>query len=217
MGLKNKIIMSFKEFTVNLTSSSNEIILLEGTRKLAESDAPKLIALAQQLATKYPRCIFRTGNATGSDEAFAKGIALVDPTRLEYVLPATGMGKKRLIQHARMISLEDLPTDELQFLVDKTIEATPTYKFLTDCYMKGIKNRAAENAKLLIRDVLKVYGSKANGFLPATAAIFYINLENPKGGGTGHTVRACEQQNIPFFLQAEWLQAENNFVDLDSH
>ncbi len=116
-----------------------------------------------------------------------------------------------------MISLEDLPTDELQFLVDKTIEATPTYKFLTDCYMKGIKNRAAENAKLLIRDVLKVYGSKANGFLPATAAIFYINLENPKGGGTGHTVRACEQQNIPFFLQAEWLQAENNFVDLDLH
>lgn len=94
IGFKNKIMMSFKEFTVNLTSSSNEIILLEGTRKLAESDAPKLIALAQQLATKYPRCIFRTGNATGSDEAFAKGIALVDPTRLEYVLPATGMGKR---------------------------------------------------------------------------------------------------------------------------
>lgn len=56
---------------------------------------------------------------------FAKGIALVDPTRLEYVLPATGMGKKRLIQHARMISLEDLPTDELQFLkLNKTINNT---------------------------------------------------------------------------------------------
>jgi hypothetical protein len=96
LGLKNKIIMSFKEFTVNLTSSSNEIILLEGTRKLAESDAPKLIALAQQLATKYPRCIFRTGNATGSDEAFAKGIALVDPTRLEYVLPSHRDGKKEI-------------------------------------------------------------------------------------------------------------------------
>lgn len=181
--------MSFKEYTTSLTPTSKEIILLEGTRKLPDADAPKLIAFAKQLATQYPKCIFRTGNATGSDEAFAKGIALVDVSRLEYILPTPTMGKKRLIQHARMISLEDLPIDELQFLVDKALDATPNYKYLVDCYMKGIKNRYSESAKLLIRDVLKVYGSKSNGFLPATAAMFYVNFENPKVGGTGHTVR----------------------------
>jgi hypothetical protein len=90
--------MSFKEFSVILKTSSNEIFLLESTRKLPEYEAPKLIALAQQLAKQYPTCIFRIGNATFSDEAFSKGIALVDATRLEYVLPNPGMGKKRLIK-----------------------------------------------------------------------------------------------------------------------
>jgi hypothetical protein len=66
--------------------------------------------------------------------------------------------------------------------------------------MKGIKNRHAESAKLLIRDVLKVYGSKSNGFLPATAAMFYVNFENPRGGGTGHTVRACVDSDKFHFL-----------------
>jgi hypothetical protein len=116
------------------------------------------------------------------------------------------MGKKRLIPNARVISLEDLSKEELNHLVGKTLEATPNYQYLVDCYLKGIKNRHAESAKLLIRDVLKVYGSEANGFLPATAAIFYVNFENPKGGGTGHTVRACVQRKIPFFTQMQWLE-----------
>jgi hypothetical protein len=116
------------------------------------------------------------------------------------------MGKKRLIPNARVISLEDLSKEELNHLVGKTLEATPNYQYLVDCYLKGIKNRHAESAKLLIRDVLKVYGSKANGFLPATAAIFYVNFENPKGGGTGHTVRACVQRQIPFFTQMQWME-----------
>jgi hypothetical protein len=198
--------MTYKEYLDTLTPLSKEIILLEGTRKLMDGDAPKLTALAQQLAAQYPNTIFRTGNAIGSDEAFAKGVAMVDFTRLEYVLPSQGMGKKRLIPNARVISLEDLSKEELNHLVEKTLEATPNYQYLVDCYLKGIKNRHAESAKLLIRDVLKVYGSEANGFLPATAAIFYVNFENPRGGGTGHTVRACVQRQIPFFTQMQWLE-----------
>lgn len=198
--------MIYKEYLDTLTLPSEEIILLEGTRKLPETDAPKLTALAQNLASMHPNLIFRTGNATGSDEAFAKGIASVDITRLEYVLPSPGMGKKRLIPNARVISLEDLPKEELDMLVERTLEATPNYKYLVDCYLKGFKNLHAESAKLLIRDVLKVYGSEANGFLPATAAIFYVNFETPKGGGTGHTVRACVQRKIPFFTQLQWME-----------
>ncbi|MFN8296703.1 MAG: hypothetical protein U0T69_10940 [Chitinophagales bacterium] len=198
--------MTYKEYLDTLTPLSKEIMLLEGTRKLMDADAPKLTALAQRLAAEYPNTIFRTGNATGSDEAFARGVAMVDVTRLEYVLPSPGMGKKRLIPNARVISLEDLSKEELNHLVEKTLEATPNYRYLVDCYRKGIRNRHAESAKLLIRDILKVYGSKANGFLPATTAIFYVNFENPKGGGTGHTVRACVQRQIPFFTQMQWLE-----------
>ena len=147
--------MTYKEYLDTLTPLSKEIILLEGTRKLMDADAPKLTALAQQLAAQYPNSIFRTGNATGSDEAFAKGISQVDATRLEYVLPSSGMGKKRLIPNARVISLEDLSKEELNHLVGKTLEATPNYQYLVDCYLKGINNRHAESAKLLIRDVRK--------------------------------------------------------------
>jgi hypothetical protein len=67
--------MTYKEYLDTLTPLSKEIILLEGTRKLMDADAPKLTALAQQLAAQYPNTIFRTGNATGSDEAFAKGVS----------------------------------------------------------------------------------------------------------------------------------------------
>lgn len=86
-----------------------------------DADAPKLTALAQQLAAQYPNSIFRTGNATGSDEAFAKGISQVDATRLEYVLPSSGMGKvKRLIPNTRVISLEDLSKEELNHFIRNT-------------------------------------------------------------------------------------------------
>lgn len=197
--------MLYKEYIDTLNLTSEEIIILEGTRKLPEEDAPKLTELAMNLASNYTNIVFRTGNATGSDEAFARGIASVDVTRLEYVLPSPGMGKKRLIPNTKVISLEDLPKAELDMLVEKTLQATPNYKYLVDCYLKGFKNRHAESAKLLIRDMLKVYGSEANGFLPATSAIFYVNYENPKGGGTGHTVRACVMRNIPFFTQMQWM------------
>lgn len=198
--------MEYKSFINALAKDTPAVILLEGTRKLPETDAPKLTALAQQLASGFPNMIFRTGNATGSDEAFAQGVAAVDVQRLQYVLPHPSMGKKRLIAAAPCISLVDLPQQELDFLIAKTLEATPNYKYLIDCYQKGIKNRHAESAKLLIRDVLKVYGSASLGFPPADAAIFYVNFENPKGGGTGHTVRACVQRQIPFFTQLQWME-----------
>lgn len=194
-----------KQYIEQLNTDKKAIVLLEGTRKLPEEEVPNLIAFAKKLAEDYPNLIFRTGNAGGSDEAFAKGIAMVDVSRLEYVLPNPNMGKKRLQKDARLLSLQELPQNELDFLMNKTLEATPNYKYLVECFRKGVKNRSAESAKLLIRDVLKIYGSAQNQYLPADIAIFYVNNENPKGGGTGHTIRACEQNNIPVFRQTEWL------------
>lgn len=61
--------------------------LVEETRELPEKDAGKLTAFAKWMAETYPQAIFRTGNADGADMAFANGVAQVDPTRIEYVLP----------------------------------------------------------------------------------------------------------------------------------
>jgi hypothetical protein len=55
-------------------------------------------------------------------------------------------------------------------------------------------------------------------FLPATAAIFYINLENPKGGGTGRTVRACVATKYSIFFTSRMdYKRKIIFVDLDLH
>jgi hypothetical protein len=97
LGLKNKTIMSFKEFTVNLTTSSNEIILLERHPKIARIRSAKINCISTTISyNNIQRVYLELGNATGSDEAFAKGIALVDPTRLEYVLPDHRDGKKEI-------------------------------------------------------------------------------------------------------------------------
>ena len=41
--------------------------------------------------------------------------------------------------------------------------------------------------------------------LKATAALFYLNPGKPRGGGTGHTIRICEAENVPYFLADDWL------------
>jgi hypothetical protein len=50
------------------------VILLEGTRDLPDEDRPKLVALAAHLAQALPEARFRTGNARGTDTAFAEGV-----------------------------------------------------------------------------------------------------------------------------------------------
>lgn len=66
--------VNFEQFQQLMLSHKNPVVLLEGTRDLPDSDRPKLVALAQFLATQFPHVVFRTGNASGSDEAFAAGV-----------------------------------------------------------------------------------------------------------------------------------------------
>ncbi|MBL8520216.1 MAG: hypothetical protein JNK75_06045, partial [Betaproteobacteria bacterium] len=82
--------MNFADFSARVSSASSAVVLLEGTRELPEGDAPALTALAAHLARTFPHARFRTGNAKGSDEAFAAGVACVDARRIEFVLPYTG-------------------------------------------------------------------------------------------------------------------------------
>jgi hypothetical protein len=87
---------SYDAFNALMDKELRPVVLLEGTREVPSEDVVKLMALARRLAIAYPHAIFRSGNATGSDEAFAEGIRSVDPARLELVLPVSGHRKKQV-------------------------------------------------------------------------------------------------------------------------
>ena len=57
---------------------NKKVVLLEGTRNVPEENQNKLTLFAAEIAKQYPDMIFRSGNASGSDELFAKGIESVD-------------------------------------------------------------------------------------------------------------------------------------------
>jgi len=185
---------------------NKKVVLLEGTRKVPPKDKKQLTAFAENLAKQYPGTIFRSGNAAGSDELFAKGVEAVDPVRMEQILPYPSCNKKRLHKQSKVLSLSELTPEELKELADFSIEATPGYRKLMDAYLKTMQiNRFTAKAVYLLRDALKVTGLERLNFAPAEIGIFYVNSENPTGGGTGHTIRMCELRNIPVITQNEWL------------
>ena len=68
-------------------AGAGAVALLEGARALPQEWRPKLVEIANRLATRFPEAKFRSGNAPGSDEAFSWGVHQVDPERFEYVVP----------------------------------------------------------------------------------------------------------------------------------
>ncbi len=186
---------------------NKKVVLLEGTRNVPEENQNKLTLFAAEIAKQYPDMIFRSGNASGSDELFAKGIEYVDATRMEQMLPYPNANKKRLHKDSPVLSLSDLTREEIQELADLSIEATPSYKNLIDMYMKEFKkNRLTIKAIYLLRDALKVTGLKRLDYEPADIGIFYKSTNKPLGGGTGHTIRMCELRNIPVLGQDDWMK-----------
>lgn len=79
--------MQSSEFTRSMNGKKHPVILVEGVRALPEADRAIVVACGVWLARTFPHAVFRTGNADGTDTAFAEGIVQVDPTRLQYVLP----------------------------------------------------------------------------------------------------------------------------------
>lgn len=195
--------MTLDDFTDSISFKSSPVILLEGSRIVAEADKPKMIALGEKLASMFPNAVFRSGNAAGSDSFFAKGVSQVNPLQLELVLP-----NKRRIKSAngeKRISLEDLSDTEIKDVCEITKSATPINKSLIEYYEKGFQGSPRIKAQYLLRDTLKIIGSKRLDFKPADFGIFYLNSTKKTGGGTGHTIRVCELQNVPVLLQESWL------------
>lgn len=68
--------------------------------------------------------------------------------------------------------------------------------------MAGEKNRFTIKAAYIIRDTIKALGTEE--IKPATFGLFYDDLDDPLSGGTGHTIKVCENNGIPVLDQRLW-------------
>lgn len=187
------------EFSQALKKAKRPVVLLEGTRSLGREAEPRVEAFAAQLAQCFPNAVFRSGNAPGSDQAFARGVASVDVSRLEIVVPYT---RHRLTERptgARILSLDDIEDDA--DLGRLSLAASPLYEKL---FASRAINASAAKVKYLLRDTLKITGDTATDFAPATTGLFWVNPLKPKTGGTAHTIRVCEKMGLPLWTQDKW-------------
>jgi hypothetical protein len=156
---------------------------------------------ASFLAGRFPQLKFRSGNASGSDEAFTAGVLAISPERLQIIAPYASHRKRQRHPLALYESPESLSTEALEHVKVMTIAASPGNKGLVACYQRG--GKLGSQAACLIRDTLKVAGI-AGKVDPPTAALFYIDPANPEAGGTGHTIRVCRNANVPVVFQDCW-------------
>jgi len=189
-----------------LSSTASPVILLEGTRQLPAEKRQALADVGRRLAEAFPQAVFRSGNAPGTDEAFAAGVATVAGAMLQLVLPTPGMGRSRRPASATCLALDDLPLEERHHLARESFAASPENHRIFELYIRGQSgNPAFAKAQYLVRDALKVHGSPTLGLAPATMALFFINNLGPTSGGTAHTIRLCDRQKVPVFTQRDWL------------
>jgi hypothetical protein len=192
--------MTFAEFITQF-NSKNTIILLEGKRNVLESDKEKLIQLGNLLATHLPMVTFRSGNADGADFYFSKGVMQVAPERLQVITPYDNHRQKQNNAY-ETISLDQIDLVNEPEIVYQSKNNKKT-KSLIDKYVGGAKDRFSIKAAYIIRDTVKVTGTNS-GIPSANFAFFYDDLENPKTGGTGHTMEVCDVNKVPYLTQTDW-------------
>lgn len=183
--------------------NKNTIILLEGKRNVLENDKEKLIQLGKILSKNLPLATFRSGNADGTDFYFSQGVLEVAPERLQVITPYNNHRQKQNNAY-ETISLDEinLVNEEVVIYQSKNNKKT---KSLIDKYVGGAKDRFSIKAAYIIRDTVKVTGTQS-GVAPITFAFFYDDEQNPKKGGTGHTINICEINNVPYLTQDVWME-----------
>jgi hypothetical protein len=193
--------MTLGEFIDNY-DYPDSIILLEGKRNVLEADQPKLVALGELLASSTLHMVFRSGNAPGADDLFSSGVAKVDHKRLQVITPYSGHRKKSNVAY------ETFALDELNIAEEPEViyqsKGNKKVEKLVDQFVAGEKHRNSIKAAYILRDTIKVIGTKA--IPPTTFGIFYDDLNHPQTGGTGHTMEVCAQNNIPLIDQRVWME-----------
>jgi len=192
--------VKFKDFLIKYDYPGS-IILLEGKRNVLTQDASLLVDLGELLCKRLQNAIFRSGNASGSDELFAKGVSKVDATRMEIIVPYTGHRKKSAIGY-NTHSLNDINLAAEPEVTYHTKSNKKNEKLIDD-FVDGVNNHITIKAAYLLRDTIKVIGTQS-GIPKATFALFYDDLINPRSGGTGHTMMVCQNAGVPFVDQKVW-------------
>jgi hypothetical protein len=183
--------------------NKNAIILLEGKRNVLENDKDTLTQLGKLLAKNLPSATFRSGNADGADFYFSQGVLAVAPERLQVITPYENHRQKQNNAY------ETISLDQVNLLNEPEVvyqsKNNKKTKSLIDKYVGGAKDRFSIKAAYIIRDTVKVTGTQS-GVAPTTFAFFYDDEQNPKTGGTGHTMGICELNKVPYLTQKVWME-----------
>jgi hypothetical protein len=125
---------------------------------------------------------------------------LIDKSRIQLVLPDKEHRKKNRIGIGA-ISLEEINLlNEPEIIYQSKSNKKTTN--LVERYVNGHRDSITNKAAYIIRDTIKVLG--VINLAPANFGIFYEDLANPYEGGTGHTMKICEANNIPIINQNIW-------------
>lgn len=190
------------ESFIRFFDKPGNVVLLEGKRKVLAEDEELLFFIGRRLTLESRHMRFRSGNAPGSDFLFSKGVASVDASRLEVIIPYPGHRKgDNLTSQSYALDTISLAEEPEVLYHSKQKKGMSG---LVDAYLADGKNSVTVKAAYIIRDTIKVTGTRS-GILPATVALFYDDLLNPMQGGTGHTMRVCRDLNIPFLNQSLWM------------
>ena len=155
------------------------------------------------LARRFPALRFRSGNAEGADQAFSDGVAKVDARRLQIVAPYATHRKKNRNPAVVYSSPDDLSPEQVEEVIRKTAAASPKVGRLLSRWKDG--GALAAKATYLLRDSMKVLGHSEE-FPKPVCGIFFTDPSDPMAGGTGHTIRVCQQESVPVVFQTDWLE-----------
>jgi hypothetical protein len=195
----------FEEFDRLIRASRHPVVLLEGSRNVPVELEAKMERLAAHLIRAFPGLIARTGNAVGSDQAWARGVNSVDPKRLQLVLPVPNYRATAISSANEVAVLQEVPAEDYHAARTLTREH---YAYGPDKGPTVYDALPPFKRTYLDRDALKVLGypDYSGKRRKATAALFYLNPAKKNGGGTGHTLRLCEAERVPYFLSEDWVE-----------
>lgn len=120
--------MNFTQFTSLVHNNPAGVVLLEGRRSIPADYGQQAHALAASLASRFPTLRFRSGNALGSDDAFSRGVAGVDASRLQVIAPYASHRKGDRYINAIYDSPESLSALKAEQIASLTSAASPMNK-----------------------------------------------------------------------------------------
>ena len=195
------------------TDNTEKVILLEGARLIKLEEHSQLKNIGSCLRQSLSQCVFRSGNAIGSDAAFTTGVMEIASTRIEIIVPYSTHRLKEIPHNAKVLSLSELDSYELSEIKKISCKANPDRAQLVKLYSPVSKSTLSIKASYLLRDVLKLTGLPSSNFKPTFVAIFHTKPQTVTGG-TFHTMKVCKYLGIPQFHSKDFFigSSENGVI-----